>query len=40
LFEIENHHIYDQVSFLVTPEQAEAIAHALLDAAEESRNTP
>jgi hypothetical protein len=29
----------DEVSFLVTPKQAELIARALLDAAEESRNT-
>ena len=30
----------DEVSFLVTPAQAEKIGQALLDAAEESRNTP
>ena len=30
----------DQISFLVTPAQADRIGHALLDAAEESRNTP
>ncbi|MBM4024621.1 MAG: hypothetical protein FJ280_04345 [Planctomycetes bacterium] len=30
----------DEVSFLVTPAQAKKLGHALLDAAEESRNTP
>ena len=30
----------DRVSFLMTPAQAEKLGQALLDAAEESRNTP